>query len=109
MLTVLKKTSENKEHYKFYYNELLLMNNNVLVTSGNLKALYTPFTILSYYLATDKTTCEQAQEHLNKQLSASKLLNTAGEKEQQAFFNKMIQKITTLRDLITSKETLDFQ
>lgn len=110
-LIVKISTQINSENTNFnlYYNELLLMNNNVLVSTPNLQSLFVPFTILSYYQTSDKITCRQAEEFLNKQLQSSKLLNTSGEREQQLFFNKLFGKINVLKKLIEASTILDFE
>ncbi|WP_353779870.1 hypothetical protein [Winogradskyella sp. 3972H.M.0a.05] len=107
--SVSKKVKSNRDNYQLYYNELLLMNNNVLIKTSTQKSLFVPFTVLSYYQTQDKLTCTQAESFLNKQLQSSKLLNTAGEKEQRTFFNKIILKISALSQLIEASQTLDFE
>ncbi|GGI56737.1 hypothetical protein [Winogradskyella haliclonae] len=102
----LKLTNTN---FKLYYNELHLMNNNVLVSAPNLQSLYVPFTLLSYYKTSNKYTCAEAEVFLNKQLQNSKLLNAAGEKERNTFFNKIYSKIDALFQLIEATEVLDFE
>ena len=103
------RVDQNTAHYKLYYNELLLMNNNVLVTTPHQKSLYVPFSILSYYLTSDALTCEQAQDYLKQQLQHSKLLNTSGEKEKRTFFNRINAKIEALKQLIKATQVLDFE
>ena len=104
-----KKLQMGNPNFKLYYNELLLMNNNVLISTPFSKSLYVPFTILSYYKTNDNITCNEAEDFLLKQLSNSKLLNTAGEKEQKTFFNKIYKKINSLNQLIEATKELDFQ
>ncbi|MDY8138827.1 hypothetical protein [Aquimarina sp. 2201CG5-10] len=106
---ISKKIVSQKDTFKFYYNELLLMNNRVLVKSKSLKSLYVPFTILSYYRTSDVKTCNQAEDFLKIQMEGSKLLSTAGEKERNMFFNKMNKKIEALRTLITANSVLEFE
>ena len=106
---ISRKVKPNNKRYAFYYNELLLMNNNVLVSTENQQSLFVPFTILSYYQTSDKITCLQAESFLNKQLQSSKLLNTAGEKEKLNFFNKIYSKIDALYQIIKATEVLDFE
>jgi len=110
-LIIKISTQVNSENTNFnlYYNELLLMNNNVLVSTPQQQSLFVPFTILSYYQTSDKITCRQAQEFLNKQLQSSKLLNTSGEREKQVFFNKLFSKISALKNLIEASTILDFE
>jgi hypothetical protein len=95
--------------FKLYYNELHLMNNNVLVSTPEAQLLYVPFTLLSYYKTGDKYTCKEAEFFLNKQLKNSKLLNTAGEKERNTFFNRIYSKIDALSNLIKATKVLDFE
>ena len=95
--------------FKLYYNELHLMNNNVLVSTPESQLLYVPFTLLSYYKTADKHTCKEAETFLLKQLQNSKLLNSAGEKERNSFFNKIYSKIDALINLIKATQLLDFE
>lgn len=106
---IAKKVVQEKDRFKFYYNELLLMNNRVLFKTPKVKSLYVPFTILSYYRTNDVKTCNQAEDFLNIQMEGSKLLSTSGEKERNLFFNKMHKKIDALRILIKAENTLDFE
>lgn len=103
------KLVKKESNFKLYYNELHLMNNNVLVNTPSAQMLYVPFTLLSYYKTSDKQTCTEANIFLNKQLQNSKLLNTAGEKERNTFFNKIYAKINALHNLIEATQVLDFE
>ncbi len=106
---ISKKVVYQKENFKLYYNELLLMNNRVLVKTPTERSLYIPFTILSYYRTNDVKTCNQAEDFLKIQMDGSKLLSTVGEKERSMFFNKMHKKIDALRSLITVTDVLEFE
>ncbi|WP_452599808.1 hypothetical protein [Pontimicrobium sp. MEBiC01747] len=106
---VAKKITSSNEKFQLYYNELHLMNNNVLVSTPEIQSLYVPFTLLSYYKTSDKQTCKEAEVFLSKQLQNSKLLNTAGEKERNLFFNKIHSKINALQKLIEATQVLDFE
>jgi len=104
----LSITNENKD-FQLYHNELLLMNNTVFIRTPYTQAFYVPFTFLSYFLATDDSTCKQAEFYIEKQLSHSKLLNTAGERERNLFFEKLNTKVNALSQLIAANETLNFE
>ncbi|WP_298900393.1 hypothetical protein [uncultured Psychroserpens sp.] len=106
---ISNRVDNNAAHYKLYYNELLLMNNNVLVSTPHQQSLYVPFSILSYYLTSDALTCQQARAYLEQQLQHSKLLNTSGEKEKRTFFNRINSKIDALKQLIEATQVLDFE
>ncbi|WP_298512380.1 hypothetical protein [uncultured Kordia sp.] len=99
----------NDPQYQLFYNELLLMNNTVLVKTPVIKTLFVPYTILSYYKTSDTETLVQVDKHLKRQMRNSKLLSTAGKKEQRIFFNKMYKKIDALRYLIEAENVLDFE
>lgn len=103
------KVISKKHPFKLYHNELILMNNNLLVTTPKQQSLYVPFSLLSYYLTSDKETCKQAESYFKKQLKNSKLLNTSGEKEQNLFYNKMMHKVNALQQLIAAENVLDFE
>ncbi len=95
-------------NFKLYYNELLLMSNNVLIKTPFQNSLFVPFTVLNYFNTTNSKTCEQVSDFLNEQLDQSKLINTSGEKEKNMFFNKILSKIEELQNHINGKSILDF-
>lgn len=109
ILEIWNRLIATPNHFKLYYNELHLMNNNVLVSTPDAQLLYVPFTLLSYYKTGDQHTCKEAEAFLKKQLANSKLLNTAGEKERNTFFNKLNAKIDALKQLIEATQLLDFE
>lgn len=109
IIAIADQVSPKNKYYQLYYNELLLMNNNVLVTTPDKQSLFVPFTILSYYQSSDKTTCKQAEDFLTKQLQSSKLLNASGEKEKLTFFNKIYSKIDALHQIFVATQILDFE
>ncbi|WP_158975726.1 hypothetical protein [Cellulophaga sp. L1A9] len=107
--SIAHKITSTGTNFMFYYNELHLMNNTILVTAPNLKSLYVPFTLLSYYKTNDRNTCDQAEKFMMRQLQMSKLLNSTGEKERNIFFNKLYEKIAALKNLIKATQLLDFE
>jgi hypothetical protein len=107
--SISAKVISRKSRFQLYYNELLLMNNNVLIVTKHQKSLFVPFNMLSYYTTSDQRTCNQAQAYFEKQLKHSKLLNTSGEKEQNTFYNKMMAKVDALHQLIQAENILDFE
>lgn len=106
---ILGEIRQSTSKLCIYYNELLLMNNQVLVRTTAGDALYIPFTMLSYFLCQDRETTKQAVTYFNKQIKHSKRLNEIGEKEQNRFANKMLQKINALENIISTETLLDFQ
>lgn len=98
-----------ESEFTLYYNELLLMNNNVLISDGQQQSLFVPKSMLSYFKTTDRATCKEAVDYFAKQVNHSKLLNTAGAKERHKFFAKMEQKVNSLRAMINAADLLDFE
>lgn len=109
IIDIALKMTNKEAQFLIYYNELHLMNNNVLVSTPNSQLLYVPFTLLSYYKTSDKLTCKEAAIFLDKQLQESKLLNAVGEKERNVFINKMTKKIDALYQIIQATQILDFE
>lgn len=104
-----ERIHQNNKKFQMYYNELLLMNNIVMVMVPNKTSLFVPFTVLSYFNTNDKNTCKQAENYFKRQLQNSKLLNAAGEKDRDEFFNKMLNKVEALKSLIRASDTLTFE
>ncbi|MGX7666508.1 hypothetical protein [Flavobacterium pedocola] len=91
--TVEAKTSKNDSRYQLFYNELLILNNNVLLTNQKEKSLFVPYNMLGYFITENSETCTEVESFFKNQLLNSKLLQTTGKRDRNLFFNKMYQKI----------------
>jgi len=85
--------SQNKSIYNLYINDIHTMSNTIMVKTPYQKVFFTPFTVISYFKIEHQPTCELMFEFFEKQMSISKLLVNAGEKDRSLFFNRMHQKI----------------
>ncbi len=102
--------SKNKAIYNLYVNDIHTMSNTIMVKTPFQKVFFTPFTVISYFKIEHQPTCELMFEFFQKQMSISKLLVNAGEKDRSLFFNRMHQKIDKLRNrIIIDNETFDFE
>ena len=102
--------SKNKATYNLYNNDIHTMSNTIMVNTPNQKVFFTPFTVISYFKIEHQPTCELMFEFFEKQMSISKLLVNAGEKDRSLFFNRMHQKINRLRErIIIDNEAFDFE
>lgn len=102
--------SKNKAIYQLYVNDIHTMSNTIMVKTPHQKVFFTPFTVISYFKIEHQPTCDLMFEFFEKQMSMSKLLVNAGEKDRTLFFNRMHQKINKLRDRIRiDNETFDFE
>lgn len=101
--------SKNKSTYNLYQTDLHSMNNVIMVKTPNHKVFFTPFTLLSYFKIQHQSTCDLMYDFFEKQMSNSKLLVNAGERDRTQFFNTMHQKINRLRGHIATQETFMVQ
>ncbi|TPD65652.1 hypothetical protein [Flavobacterium microcysteis] len=88
-----EKSSKNSSGYHLYYNELLILNNNVLLSNAEKKSLFIPYTMLGYFITEDESTCHNASEYFLHQIKNSKSLNLSGTRDRKIFFGKGHQKI----------------
>lgn len=93
-----QKCTDKNDQYRLYYHELLILNNNVLISDRYQKSLFVPYTMLGYYITNDENTCKTVDDFFQHQLKNSKLLNTAGTKDKKMFFNRVYQKIEFYRN-----------
>jgi len=68
---------------------------------------FVPYTMLGYFITKDNDTCQNALEFYQHQLKNSILLNTAGTRDKNIFFNKMYQKIDFYKKQIKSFAELE--
>jgi hypothetical protein len=97
-LTTILRSAEDRcsnEHSNFnlYYNELLILNNNVLLTAPGKQSLFVPYTMLGYFITDDSSTCNNALGFFKRQVKSSKSLNQSGTRDRKLFFNRAHQKI----------------
>ena len=97
--------STNK-YFKLYKCDLHTLTNTAMVATSHQKVFFTPFTVLSYFKIEHKETCDMMYDFLQKQMSISKLLSTAGEKDRILFFNKIHQKVNIIIDRIKMDEKM---
>lgn len=97
-----EKCTPSNESLQIYYHELLILNNNVLVTHQAKKSLFVPYTMLGYFITDDKHTCSNTLEFFKGQMNNSVLINQAGLRDKKKFFNKLYQKIEFYKNQIVS-------
>lgn len=102
MAAVEERCTPSNEQYQLYYHELLILNNNVLVGDAQRQSLFVPYTMLEYFITDDAETCRNASEFFRHQLKSSKLLNKAGTRDKNVFFNKAYQKIDFYKKQISA-------
>ncbi|MBE9489112.1 MAG: hypothetical protein IMY67_02360 [Bacteroidetes bacterium] len=100
--------SKNKAPYYLYKTDLHTLSNTIMVKTPYQKLFFQPFTVLTYFKIAHQPTCDLMFNFFEKQMTNSKLLVNAGEKDRTLFFNKMHQKINKLRAQIKIDEPFVF-
>jgi len=100
--------SKNNASYNLYKSDLMTMSNIIMVNTTHKKTFFVPYTVIEYLKVEHQETCANMNDFFNKQMTTSKLLIHAGEKDRILFFNKMHQKINLLREQFINEKTLNF-
>ncbi|WP_242085610.1 hypothetical protein [Aestuariivivens sediminis] len=100
--------AKNKNSYHLYKCDLHMLTNTVMVKTPFQKVFFSPFTVLSYFKIEHQDTCEMMYEFLQKQMSISKQLATAGERDRTLFFKTIHQKINTVKAFISLDDKMTF-
>lgn len=90
----------NSLSFMLYKCDLQSLSNTIMVITPYGKVFFSPFTVLSYFKVEHKETCDMMHEFLQKLMSNSKLLTTAGERDRTLFFKKVYQKISIAKERI---------
>ncbi len=101
LLVELKKIIQNIQNkcnttdgkFSIYYNELILLNNNLLFEKKDKLTLLVSYTLLGYFITENEESCQNVRRFIGQQIENSKHLNQAGFRDQHIFFNRMNQKI----------------
>lgn len=94
ILNLIKDKSNNvNSNFSIYYNELILLNNNMLIENKNRLTMFIPYTLLGYFITDNKESCSNVHRFFNQQIMNSKSLNQSGIKDQNLFFNRANRKI----------------
>jgi hypothetical protein len=91
--TAEERCCDGSGRFHLFYNELLILNNNVLLSAPQQQSLFVPYTMLGYFITHDADTCTNAQAFFKHQLRSSKSLNLSGTRDRKVFFNRAHQKI----------------
>lgn len=100
------KCNSGDSRFSIYYNELILLNNNVLFESGEKLNMFVPYTLLGYFITDNAESCKNVSRFFYQQILNSKLLNKSGIKDQRIFFNNANRKIDYYIEKINTK--MDF-
>ncbi|KFF07039.1 hypothetical protein [Flavobacterium reichenbachii] len=94
--------------FAVYYNELILLNNNMLIETEDKLTMFVPYTLLGYFITDNEESCKNVHQFFKQQIQNSKPLKQSGIKEQNLFFNRAIRKIDHYQEKINSELDLHF-
>ena len=104
----LIKEKCNRPNFSIYYNEIIILNNNVLIETDEKLTMFVPYTLLGYFITSNEDSCKNVHAFFNQQIDNSKLLNQSGIKDQNQFFNKAFRKIDYYMEKLNNQVDLQF-
>lgn len=82
---------------QFYVNEVIIGNNTILMELNEMKLSFVTYNVLSYLITKDERFTQKAFENFFTLVSRSHQISGTGEKERNKFFNKMREKMNSLK------------
>ncbi|WP_343696543.1 hypothetical protein [Flavobacterium sp.] len=109
IINVIKaKCNEPNDKFSIYYNELILLNNNMLLETDEKLTMFIPYTLLGYFITDNEESCNNVHKFFKQQILNSIPLGQSGIKEQNLFFNRAVRKIDYYIEKINSQVDLQF-
>lgn len=105
---VQDKCNKKEANFSIFYNELILLNNNMLVETDNKLTMFVPYTLLGYFITDNEVACKNVHQFFTQQINNSKALNQSGIKEQRLFFNRALRKIDYYTEKLNNQVDLMF-
>lgn len=105
---IQEKCNNSQDSFSIYYNELILLNNNMLIETDQKLTMFIPYTLLGYFVTDNEESCKNVHQFFKQQIQNSIPLKKSGIKEQNLFFNRTIRKIDYYIEKINSQVDLHF-
>ena len=90
--------------YKLYNNEVLVSDNNILVSMDGRKIAYHTYNVINQLITTNPVFCEQVEKSLRNLMQKSAMISGTSAKERHRFFNSLHEKVRMLRSRIERME-----
>ena len=88
--------------FRMYFNEVLLGDNNMLVTLDGVKVAYVTHTTINFMQTRDTVFCENMFQHFQNQMKRSTLISEVSEKDRSRFFRIIRDRINTRKQNLIS-------
>ena len=79
--------------YQMYFNEILILEGNILVTLDGTKMAFLIHNVLNFLQTNDVRFCDNMYEHVQNLKRKSTLISTVSERERSRFFKYLRQRI----------------
>lgn len=79
--------------YQMYFNEILILEGNILVTLDGTKTAFLIHNVLNFLLTNDVRFCDNMYEHIENLKRKSTMISTVSERERSRFFKYLRQRI----------------
>jgi hypothetical protein len=93
-------SDEFENNYSFYFSEIELTNNCVLVELNEIKAVYMGHLSFNTMNTSNATYCHETEKWLNNIMRKSILLSKVAEKNRYQFFNNMYSYLDSVKERI---------
>ena len=80
-------------NYQMYFNEILILEGNILVTLDGTKTAFLIHNVLNFLQTNDVRFCDNMYEHIENLKRKSTLISTVSERERSRFFKYLRQRI----------------
>jgi BetR domain len=81
--------------YQLYFNEILILEGNILVTLDGTKSAFLIHNVLNFLQTNDVRFCDNMYVHIQNLKKKSTLISTVSERERSRFFKYLRQRIET--------------
>lgn len=105
---IQEKSNASTGAFSIFYNELILLNNNMLIETDKKLTMFVPYTLLGYFITDNENACQNVHQFFTQQIKNSKPLNSSGIKEQNLFFNRASRKIDYYMERLNNQIDLMF-
>jgi len=93
--TLGSKDGEGK--FTLYKNEILISDNTIFFKMGDKRVTFITHNTMNLLTTAQESFCQQTEDYITNLINKSNLISLTGEKERNRFFNKMGEKINSVK------------
>jgi transcriptional regulator with XRE-family HTH domain len=93
----LLELETTEQNFWFYYAEIEIGNNTIMVERGDAKMLYLSFNTFNKMLTTNPKFCDETQKWIDNLIKKSVMISSVSEKLRFQFFDSMYRKLAVVR------------